>query len=467
MDNQIVAEYLFQDININAGVPVFFLYDRTSSLEEGDDPKKALLYPCMQEDTEENSHKVTNQVNLITSLILFSNKLEFELGKSLPTCYALEQVKFYLLNVGKYTFALRRPHSYPTISARTELDMIYFIFITFYGEFNTSGVHTTNCRLEDNPDISKAANFDHILSFFSKMKRPQLAVCTGSWCTQTCPAELDEAERKLTINLSLLVESVCSSSMIVGLLATLNKKVIFTKHLKPKFVQAVTLLLSGDMTSLGKSIVFENSYNVVALSCHLTSSHVYSYSNEQTEPRVFHALIHIRGDLSLTLLVTCTKDPLLGDWFQSTWRRYCTSLRNELFSLHHHLENTKETTPMSPREHLPASIESVRLHKQSNVLYMSSARAFSSTTSEARLDRKRLGSNSTLGPSHNFSDWYTRSVGVAQQAFCDMPSISEIRLASSSEYRLRATQSPINNKFIGSSCNDPRAWSAAVQDGSI
>lgn len=442
------SELLFLDeVDGEDIAPVFFIYDRTAALEENGNPAEAILYPSLNEEPESEDTLITPQVTLIVQLIGIINKLEQEIARALPVEYNLAKTKFVFLHVGKYTLSLKRPTSYPSHTAKGELDMIYYIFNTFYGGFSTANIHTTNKTTQllkqgiawVNPDNSKATNVAQLLQLLSKMNRPQLAACVGSWSqTTTYQTETSKstAKQKLARELAMLMESLAINNSVLGALAMHNGKVVITKNLTSKFVQALTLILSiSDMSDFGTDIEF-NVNNVSAIMCYnITTEHLISANSKEDESDKPFALIHINGDVSVTLVVEGLVDSLEGDGFHMLWYKPCTKIKNRLLEIAHDPRYIDQSTPVFRKDASKPFQHLLRLHKPSNAVYATSP----TPTPTAGLN---IASPAGL-------DWYEKSVTIAQQAFSDMPSISEIRLSNPSDYVLVATQDTVNNTFVG------------------
>ena len=73
--------YGFLDEKGAKEIPVFFVWDRTAALEEGDDKKDALLYPMLPEENDRDKEVVTRQLNLIAQVIGVMGKVE-QIGRA-------------------------------------------------------------------------------------------------------------------------------------------------------------------------------------------------------------------------------------------------------------------------------------------------------------------------------------------------------------------------------------------------
>ena len=419
-------------------IPTVFIYDRSAALDEGDDQKEALLYPVLQEEvTEADKELVTTQINLIGQLMGLGSKLEQEMGGALPAVCRLRDVSFFYMHIGKYTISLKRPPSYPESAAKQELRVIYGLFQTFYGGFSTSNIPTTESKLKDNPDKVKAKDVANLLTFLSRINRPQAAECVGAWILKTSNTN-QLCEKSLASSLSLLLESLCATHAVVGILAMVNGNVLLTKNLKSSFTELLTLVLSSELSDIGAQVNFVVG-NVTVVLCYLGEEHLCTM-NKTHDSKSFYAMIHIHGDLSLTLLVQSDTDPLSDDTFQRLWRRPCTRLKDELLHIYHaHSSKVVDCAPEAAESSVP-SIQTYRLHKPSNTVYC----MFNQATADLRALEQRRHSNATL-----WQDWYMKSQSISQQAFSDMPSITEIHLESPADAAMRATQGVVNNTFAG------------------
>lgn len=420
-------------------IPVFFVWDRTAALEEGDDKKDALLYPILTEETERDTEMVTRQLNLIAQIIGVMGKVEQEIGQSLPQYIAFENIKYHFMHVGiKYSLGLRRELHYPDKSAHAELRLIYFLFATFYGSFKTLYTHTTQSK-QYNPDKDKADELYAVLNFLGQINRPQLAASLGAWTLKPLKVEitpLNPAEKKLSRQLSMMIESVCSIQPVLGALAIYNRKVIFTKDLTTDFEQALVLVLNSGLESemlIGHRVSFDVQ-NVFVLRCYLDNKHIRSFPANSDES--LYLLIHIRGDLSLTLLV---KAPGGIEGFQQSWFRTCTTLKDELLRIHYHHDDPEPSTPPPKAGGINNPTMTVKLHKQSSVVYGNNLTPFTEAG----------GRKASVANDDAWSDWFNKSMTICQQAFDDMPSVTEITLASPNDYSFQGTQGNVNNTFSG------------------
>ena len=433
--------YGFLDEKGAKEIPVFFVWDRTAALEEGDDKKDALLYPMLPEENDRDKEVVTRQLNLIAQVIGVMGKVEQELGKSLPSFIAFESIKYHFLHVGiKYSLGLRRELNYPDKAAHAELNLIYFLFATFYGPFKTLNVHTTQSK-QYNVDKDKSYQLLAVLKFLARINRPQLAACLGSWSFKPLMPErsnLDPAEKTLARQLSMIIESLCSTRSVLGALAIHNRKVIFTKDLTTQFEHAIVLLLNSGLESerlIGDHVEFDVQ-NVFVLKCYLDNKHIRSFPPNSEES--LYLLIHIRGDLSLTLLV---KSPGGTEGFQQLWFRTCTTLKDELLRIHYNHVDPEPISPPSKGGNASNPTMTVKLHKQSGVVY--GMTPYSDTAMGRRQSTANLLANDT------WTDWFKQSMTICQQAFDDMPSVTEIHLSSPDDYRFQALQGNVNNTFSG------------------
>lgn len=439
----------FIDSTNTKDIPVFFIWDRTAALNEGDDKKDALLYPILQEKSERDKEVVTRQLTLLGQVIGLMGKIEQELGKALPSFMAFQSMKYHFIHVGiKYSLGLRREYSYPDQSANFELKLIYFLFSTFYGPFTTSDVHTTESK-KYNPDRDKAGDVYEVLKFLSAINRPQLAACLGAWSFKPLnPIKtLDKAEITLSKKLSLMIEAVCSVQPVLGALSIHNGRVIFTKDLTAEFEQALLIILNnGIENSIGYQQEFEVQ-NVFVLKCYLDDTHVRTLSTTTpSDDHTFYLLIHIRGDLSLTLLVRSSSDPTT---FQREWFRTCTTLKDELLQMHMTHDDYDLVPPPMKASNSLIPTTTVKIHKQSHVVYGTTLAASPSFVEATAKDRRQSAA-AALTFSDAYGDWFVKSVTTCQQAFEDMPSVSEITLASPTDYGFHATQGLVNNTFRGS-----------------
>lgn len=437
-------------------IPKFFIYDRTAALNDGDDPITAILYPRLDARCECDSAlsettcraatysqraeaDITKLSNILGSLILVVNKLQGEIGCSLPQSVHFLDGEVSLLHIDKYTLALRSSHSGPQDNPQATLQLIYVTFVAFYGGFQTIGQHTTKDLKNENADRSASSHWCRILHLAFRD--------TKSRCLSSLAQRFNsDVFYVLTSRLAILLESMCASQAVLGAVSLYQNDVIFSYNLLPTSIQALRLVIQSNAQDFGHSIHFDGN-DVKVYKCYIKDSLILiNHDDIKADPNdaSCYAIIHLKGELSLTLIVRSTTDS--GAEIFTRWRRLCTRIRDELLQLYMQVQNLSSDlqTPDNVAQK-SLSIDSLRLkwsHQLSTLAVTQQSKAIYDSPSA-----KKLASPSVLHQrEETFRDLTTEISGVYDQ----IASVSAIQLTHADGYSVESYRTEADISYTGS-----------------
>lgn len=315
---------------LQSEMPKLFIYDRTAGHEEDGNLLEAVLYPPLFAADGEAQERIAREVlDMVRPVIVFVLKLGDEIGKSNPSVIHTVEAPYALLHVGKYTLGLRSSLFNPECSALQWLEIMHLIFKTLCDDFETSDKHTTNVLNGDNVDRVK------VKAIWSKIYEQVMDYSSSSQLS--LPSLLPGSFRPITTILprvAVLQEAVCARRHVLGALTLYQNQTLFSHNLTSKFIMLLRVLFKSDTPpDLGEPIHLTVN-DVTAYKCFIKDNDVLlgKPNNQQGS----YAIIHIKGQLSLSLVVEFDTDDRT---FCDSWRRPCTRLKDELLHLSKRLEN--------------------------------------------------------------------------------------------------------------------------------
>lgn len=341
-------------------LPGFCVYDRTATADD-DDPKLAVLYPSMQGDDEAT---IGRQVILLGQFIGFVEKLDQELANSYPRLCHLQHAVYAFKHVGKYTLLLRGTYSFPDHSILAELETIYSLFCFFYGGFQTWDRNTKQLK-EMNPDVDLCKHFKAIFEILSSPDNLPLdshrilapGVPITSHLVVNHKLKTLPRFKQLTREIALLLHSQCAAETVLGALAMYDGEIITHRNLTQALINCISVAINKQSTSLGYELD-SGVNNSTFIKCYIKPNLLEDKSHcclKQQNNVEVGCLIHLKGPLSLTLLV-CRQHHLTERDFIKSWRKPCTRLRDELLRLFHSI-------PAEPKMARIASLPRPQYHE--------------------------------------------------------------------------------------------------------
>ena len=347
---------------------------------------------------------------------------------------------YVFLHMGKYTLALNRGIDYPTSNALTELHLMYTAFVTFYGGFDTAFDHTTKKLNNKNVDREKASSWCIIRSMVLNQPTDPGHV-VDALSSGSLPSSLSGSPiiRQLSRRLSLIFESVSSCDNVLGSLSLHKLDVVMSHNLNCYFIQFLKILIqSNQMEEFGDRLVFDVN-NVVAYRCYLKDGHILLNSPEDSDSS-FYVIVHIKGDLSLTLIIRSSP---LRELLYKLWRRPCIRLKDELFKLYNIMSSENSRTGRGPATSPSTDHLLLRESASAPVLSIHSA----SLGTEALPKGRR---NPTNIDSQGRNDILLFSIHAASEALCEGADIASVTMTHASGYSVWSVSNNGQLTFTGS-----------------